>query len=176
MIDRLGQLPWIPDTLITVLTVHEDQVMPGHDPNVTAEKLRSRGAHVAIEHRQGKPTGTILEEIERLEPQLVVLGTRGLTGWKRVRFQRALSYQPPGARPGSPCCVGRATAGQGGAAPGHPWPYPNPTRLSPGNEHRQSPWSPAHHVPRSVGRCRTGHRVRATWAAHRRAPPRIASR
>ncbi len=83
-VDRLGQLPWIPDTDIRVLTV--DEVMSGHEPNVTAEQLRARGAHVTVEYRQGKPTDTILEEIERLEPQLVLLGTRGLTGWKRVRL------------------------------------------------------------------------------------------
>lgn len=85
-VDRLGRLPWIPDTDITVLTVDEDRATTGHDPNVTAEQFRARGAHVTVEHRQGKPTATILDEIERLEPQLVVLGTRGLTGWKRLRL------------------------------------------------------------------------------------------
>jgi nucleotide-binding universal stress UspA family protein len=44
------------------------------------------GISATIDAVEGSPTDMILHQIELREPQLVVLGTRGLTGWKRLRL------------------------------------------------------------------------------------------
>jgi nucleotide-binding universal stress UspA family protein len=41
---------------------------------------------VAVETASGRATDTILASLEETGADLVVLGTRGLTGWRRLRL------------------------------------------------------------------------------------------
>lgn len=83
----LARLPWIADTNITVLTVSDDgpSTPPEHSP--IFDLLTATGATVDAEVRPySEPTPTILEEIRDRHIDLVVMGTRGLTGWRRIRL------------------------------------------------------------------------------------------
>ncbi len=49
-----------------------------------SEQLRGRGIDVDVEVREGYPATVIEEEAVRLEVDLIVIGTRGLTGVKHL--------------------------------------------------------------------------------------------
>ncbi|MEN8181620.1 MAG: universal stress protein [Myxococcota bacterium] len=49
-----------------------------------AEPLRARGVEVETVVREGYPATVILEEAEQRETDLIVIGTRGLTGLKHL--------------------------------------------------------------------------------------------
>lgn len=84
--ERLARLPWVNDLTITVLTVDEggDDHPPGS--GAVVDRLRATSATVEVQRSSGPPTWMILDEIERTKPDLVVLGTKGLTGWSRIRL------------------------------------------------------------------------------------------
>ena len=78
-------LPLAATTTATVLAVDDGRT----DPAVTDEAalaLEGHVAEVAVSHASGSPTEEILEAAAGLQADLVVLGTRGLTGWKRLRL------------------------------------------------------------------------------------------
>ena len=49
-----------------------------------AEALRARGLEVEVEVREGYPATVIEEEAERTQADLIVIGTRGLSGLKHL--------------------------------------------------------------------------------------------
>lgn len=63
-----------------------------------AEQLRARGLAVETHAREGYPATVIEEEAERLEADLIVIGTRGLSGLKHLLLgsiaERVVQHAP----------------------------------------------------------------------------------
>lgn len=81
----LQSLPWIGECTVTVLTVDDGRADP-HAAGVMAQDFVDRSASVNHEVRSGPATETVLQAVADLSADLVVMGTRGLTGWKRLRL------------------------------------------------------------------------------------------
>jgi nucleotide-binding universal stress UspA family protein len=81
----LGSLPWISGVHVTLLWTDDRRgtVMP--ELGDVAAALIDAGALVDIQEQVGKPTKVILDRVDEHRPDLVVLGTRGLTGIERLR-------------------------------------------------------------------------------------------
>jgi nucleotide-binding universal stress UspA family protein len=77
--------PWARDVEVIVVKANEGRPTSAGIPEALAS-LESVGISATIDAVEGSPTDMILHQIELREPQLVVLGTRGLTGWKRLRL------------------------------------------------------------------------------------------
>lgn len=84
-IETFARLPLARQTAVTVLSVDDDRADPKSAVE-TAELLESVVASVTTSTTSGKPTDSILALATELSPDLIVLGTRGLTGWKRLRL------------------------------------------------------------------------------------------
>ena len=84
-IDVLCGLPWVGQLEITVLAVADGRADIDAATASAAHRLRACGATVVVETPAGKPTNVIIDRIEQTSPDLVVLGTKGLTGLPRRR-------------------------------------------------------------------------------------------
>lgn len=82
--DSFASLPAAADAAVLIATVDDGRTDPAM-LDEAASLLERRVASVETEVRSGKPTKAILEAIEETGADLAVLGTRGLTGWKRIR-------------------------------------------------------------------------------------------
>lgn len=84
-IDAFARLPLASECEVVVSSVADGRV----DVDAAIERAVGRLASVPVDARidraEGKPSRVILEQIDALQPQLVVLGTKGLTGWSRLR-------------------------------------------------------------------------------------------
>jgi nucleotide-binding universal stress UspA family protein len=84
-VDAFLALPLAEGTHVTGLVVDDHRV----DVDVTAAAaqafLETRDVESSVERVEGKPTRSILEHLVANDAELVVLGTRGLTGWRRLR-------------------------------------------------------------------------------------------
>lgn len=83
-LDTLLKLSWLNDMKVRVVTVED-----GHADTVVAQEgatsaLSEAGAEVEGRVLQGRPRKTILDEIEKASPDMVVMGARGLKGVKRL--------------------------------------------------------------------------------------------
>ncbi len=82
----LTQLPWIRGVDITILVVDDGRT----DTENAAAMARSEFDTVDIDPKiltlDGKPTAAIFDEITQRTPDLVTLGTRGLTGIQRLHY------------------------------------------------------------------------------------------
>jgi len=78
--------PWAADTEVVIVSVNEGRFVADEGVHDALATLEAVGATTAVDTVEGKPTDMILDLIDAFEPQLVVLGTRGLTGWKRLRL------------------------------------------------------------------------------------------
>lgn len=85
-IGALATLPWVRDVEITVVVAEDGAVDAAAAGAAAADQLVAVGASVALAVRPGRATPVVIAEIERLAPDLVVLGTRGLSGWQRLRL------------------------------------------------------------------------------------------
>lgn len=83
--DVLADLPWIDQLNITILAVDDHRFDVAMASTAAAERLQAVGSNVDISVVGGKPTHMIMEHLERASPDLVALGTRGLTGIHRLR-------------------------------------------------------------------------------------------
>lgn len=84
-IDAFTRMPFAVRSTVSVLVVDDGRA----DPDVAAATVDRLSAAVRTAEPRvafGRPTDAILEEAERYQPDLIVLGTRGLTGWKRLRL------------------------------------------------------------------------------------------
>jgi nucleotide-binding universal stress UspA family protein len=79
-------LPLAADTEITVLSVDDGRVDVECAVDTAVAALEAAGIGSQIERAHGKPTAVIVDHLKRAQPQLVVLGTKGLTGWRRLRL------------------------------------------------------------------------------------------
>ena len=78
-------LPWAGDTQAVMMVVDDGRI-----DRVSVEEtlgvLREAAIEPEVHHAAGRPTNLILQQIDRQVPDLVVLGTRGLTGLDRLRL------------------------------------------------------------------------------------------
>jgi len=81
----LAEMSWIHDVEMTIVTVDDDHLDVERAYSEVADLFATSGARLLRRDMQGSPTHELLVVIEEVEPDLVVLGTRGLTGTKRMR-------------------------------------------------------------------------------------------
>ncbi|HLU53388.1 MAG TPA: universal stress protein [Acidimicrobiia bacterium] len=80
------RLPLSRSTRVTVLAVEDGRADAQKGASQGVDALDGEVDEVEVVIEEGKATPTILDHLERTRPQLVVLGTKGLTGWKRLRL------------------------------------------------------------------------------------------
>ena len=90
-VQALCDLPWISGREVTVLTILDATNPSDEHAEAAASALESAGASariVAVDPDlsgvRPSPTYAILDQLDMLQPQLVALGTRGLTGLRRL--------------------------------------------------------------------------------------------
>lgn len=79
-----ASLPGAAGAAVVVLAVDDGRTEPAAAEQLASD-LEGRVGSVETLVRKGRPTQEILAAIDELGSDLVVLGTRGLTGWKRIR-------------------------------------------------------------------------------------------
>ena len=91
-VELLAHFPWIDSTNISVLSVIEADKDVQASAEAAAQRLEATGAKVEIRIVSPDPESittntraSILEVSEQLQPDLIVMGTRGLTGLPRLR-------------------------------------------------------------------------------------------
>lgn len=82
----LCRLPWGVDTEVTVLGVSDGWSNSDAGQAAALKTLDAAGIAASPRDVRGKATHTILGQIDELDPQLVVLGTRGLSAWRPLRL------------------------------------------------------------------------------------------
>jgi nucleotide-binding universal stress UspA family protein len=107
-VQALCDLPWISGREVTVLTILDATTPSDEHAEAAAAALESAGASariVAVDPDlsgvRPSPTYAILDQIDALQPQLVALGTRGLTGLRRL----AIGSVAGAVAHASPCSV-----------------------------------------------------------------------
>lgn len=85
-VEAFARLPWAKDTRVKVLTVYDGRVDVDAGQAGALKVLSAAGVTASAQEVRGKPTQVILEELSETQPQLILLGTRGLTGWRRLRL------------------------------------------------------------------------------------------
>lgn len=85
-LDSYLALPLASDTEVTLLSIEDGRVDAGAAVDVAQTRLSGRGISVHSIIDRGRPTPSILDHIATHTPDLVVMGTRGLTGWQRLRL------------------------------------------------------------------------------------------
>lgn len=84
-LEAFASLPLATSSAVTLFAVDDGRT----DTSATDEAARAlegRVDSVTVSHASGTPTDEILAAVETSHADLVVLGTRGLTGWKRLRL------------------------------------------------------------------------------------------
>ena len=85
-IATVAALPFAAQLSVTVLTVDDGRVDTDAVLREATAKLEPTVAKVDQQGITGKPTAIIYEYLETAKPDLVALGTRGLTGLKHLRL------------------------------------------------------------------------------------------
>jgi nucleotide-binding universal stress UspA family protein len=80
------RLPWAPSTHVDVLAVEDGRSDASGGAHEAATMLRGAGIEPVVHVTRGKPTRQILDHVDSLDSQLLVFGTRGLSGWERLRL------------------------------------------------------------------------------------------
>ena len=90
-VQALCALPWIPGREVTVLSVLDAATPSDGHARAAAAELEAAGALTRtavvdpdLTGVRPSPTYAILDQIDALQPELVTLGTRGLTGLRRL--------------------------------------------------------------------------------------------
>lgn len=84
--DVVAGLPWIERTAITVVAADDGRVDPDAAIDDARRQLAACGASVEVHVEHGPPTAVIDAYLDAVTPDLVALGTRGLTGMRRLRL------------------------------------------------------------------------------------------
>ena len=82
----LARLPWVADTEVTVLVVDDGRVDVAAAAEGVSRRLTPTGAAVEVVVERGPTTATIHATLAVAAPDLVAMGTRGLTGLQRLRL------------------------------------------------------------------------------------------
>jgi nucleotide-binding universal stress UspA family protein len=77
--------PFVADTEVTVLSVADGRTETTAATAAALALLAAQGLEPAVVEERGHPTNVILDHLEERSPHLVVMGTKGLTGWRRLR-------------------------------------------------------------------------------------------
>lgn len=85
VVDVLAGLPWAKDLAVTVLAVDDHRIDVDVATRGPRERLEAAGATVEVAVVTGKPTAQIHHHLTETQPDLVALGTRGLTGLRHLR-------------------------------------------------------------------------------------------
>jgi nucleotide-binding universal stress UspA family protein len=98
------ELPLASTARVKVLAVNDGRADTQKGSSEAAETLEGKVESVEVVIAEGKATPMILDHLEKAPPQLVVLGTKGLTGWKRLRLGSTASAVVRGAPCSSLVC------------------------------------------------------------------------
>ena len=82
----LANLPWANQLEITVLAIDDRRIDVNTATGSARRRLEAAGATVEVRVDSGKPTAMIHRHLGDVSPDLVALGTRGLTGLRRLRL------------------------------------------------------------------------------------------
>ena len=82
----LADLPWVDQLEITVLAIDDRRIDVDKATASACERLAAAGATVNVRVDSGKPTTMIHRYLTDASPDLVALGTRGLTGLRHLRL------------------------------------------------------------------------------------------
>lgn len=83
-VEALAKLPWVGRLRITVVSVDDGRTDANASSARAVQQLETTGANLTVEQLTGAPTKALLKHLEGTTPDLVVLGTRGLTGIPRL--------------------------------------------------------------------------------------------
>jgi nucleotide-binding universal stress UspA family protein len=83
-LDTLIKLPWVNGLDVRVVTVDDRHTDYAAAQEEALSALADAGADVRGDVYQGRPKRSILEEIEKVGPDMVVMGARGVKGIKRL--------------------------------------------------------------------------------------------
>jgi nucleotide-binding universal stress UspA family protein len=81
----LGALPWSGDLSVEIVAVDDGRVDVEPATEDARQQLSSIGACVSVTILSGEPTKELVKYAAHQSPDLVVMGTRGLTGLSRLR-------------------------------------------------------------------------------------------
>jgi nucleotide-binding universal stress UspA family protein len=85
-LETFTSLPLAAKARVTVLAIADGRTDAAAAAHSAVDAVSGKAAGVDTRIVEGPATETILEHLSANLPQLVVLGTRGLTGWKRLRL------------------------------------------------------------------------------------------
>lgn len=85
-LDAFVGFPLSAETEVTVLSVDDGRADVDAAIAVALTTLDTAGIEAKVERARGNPSRVILEYLDSEQTQLVVLGTKGLTGWRRLRL------------------------------------------------------------------------------------------
>jgi nucleotide-binding universal stress UspA family protein len=77
--------PFAADAEVGVLTIADGHTDTAAAAAAATAILKQRGIDATVEMASGHPTHLVLDHIEERSPDLVVMGTKGLMGWPRLR-------------------------------------------------------------------------------------------
>ncbi|MEO8696574.1 MAG: universal stress protein [Acidimicrobiales bacterium] len=86
VVSVLAELPWADQLEITILAIDDHRVDVDTATSSARQRLEAAGATVNVRVDSGKPTTMIHRHLAEMSPDLVALGTRGLTGLRRLRL------------------------------------------------------------------------------------------
>ena len=81
----LADLPWVDELAITILAIDDQRIDVDTAIGHVREQLEATGATVNVHLDSGNPTTMIHRYLDDASPDLVALGTRGLTGLRHLR-------------------------------------------------------------------------------------------
>lgn len=96
-LDAFSSLPLAKESTVTVLSIADGRTDAQDAVAGAAATLEPKVAGVETEVREGRATTAILDYLDEHLPEMVVLGTRGLTGWQRLRLGSTASAVVRGA-------------------------------------------------------------------------------
>ena len=82
----LAELPWADQLTITILAIDDGRTEVDTATGSARKRLEAAGATVNVRVDTGKPTTMIHRHLADASPDLVALGTRGLTGLRHLRL------------------------------------------------------------------------------------------
>ncbi len=82
----LAELPWADQLAVTILAVDDHRIDVDTATGNARKRLEAVGATVKVCVDSGKPTAIIHRHLADAPPDLVALGTRGLTGLRHLRL------------------------------------------------------------------------------------------
>ena len=86
VIDVLARLPWVDQLAVTVMAVDDRRIDVDAAVDRARRRLAGAGCTLDVRVETGAPTATIDAHLVEAAPDLVALGTRGLTGLRHLRL------------------------------------------------------------------------------------------